>query len=1361
MPPPGPDFIRRAQFLAGDRPGAVDSYLRALYAWALYEDWFTTDIMVKGQPVLVRFIPGHFWGEERATGPRGRAKVMIIGKMPGKDEMRDGKYMAGSHGEYLAGALQSAGCGSGEYTGWYVTALMKFGNPNPASNALAKDWIKDCLPLLHQEIRLCQPEYILCLGSEAGKTLIGPSATVTNSTGKVFDYPIIRPDGTEYSAKLMTCLDPKAVVRESDQLPQLESSVRLFTRLVHGESIGAVETDLQHVVARTEPEALANLAMMIGETEQGGVIAVDCEWQGEQPTEPGSWLRTIQLSHKGKYALCLEMRKCGGAPNLSECPRVIELINRLFKRPNIRPVGHFHRADLPWLIHAGIDIRKEFDAPENPSSGWELTATEGGFDTGMAAHSYCETDDFKLEVQATRLVGCPRYDMVLQEAKKKLCADLKIGADDLPGYGDIPDEVLFPYACYDVDVTRRLFDVYNGKDGVPGLLDCDDYGNNCRMAFWISMRASPACLEMERTGLYVDIPRANALVDRYRITLAGKLLDLRETTKWPAFNVNSPFDCRELLFGPHYRGQVDKTTQEKVRGSPLDAVLCSLMPIKATGKNVKQTWGQIESNGEADQYTPATDKETLGILFHQTKDDKEGVIVGTLRDVRFLGQLLKMTAKQAKPKPKPKVRKPKKAKGKGRRVTIDRIPEPEAPVLVEVPVLVEDQEEPAIEGGLLSYICSDYRIYTHIFQTLETGRYASARPNLQNLSCDPETEFLTRNGWVKAPLLTADDLVAQYWPDQRTIDFVKPCSLVINRHTGHMCHIKSQDQIDMLVTPAHRCLLRRRKTGRWFETTAENYIGDCHHLHAGVYAGGSLQLSSDWVTWLCAVQADGHYHNNAQAIQFTFKKQRKIVRLCEALNSLGIDYSANRNAAGATAIYVKTINVAFIAETRRILGVNKAFGPWLLNYNRATLNLFAAEVFEWDGLSTRKTEYSSSNKTNTDWIQILWTLSGRRARMRKYHRNPNAAIHHIVDTTARLFIDYSLTTNFSMEQIPWDDNVYCVTVPSEFIVIRRNGKVSITGNSKRREADYKRIMGDQYLYPLRSIFVAPPGTVLIEADYVGAELAGMAWMSGDPTMTEHVRRAQLPENHPDYYDIHSAVAVAAFQLPCPPTKSGLEAIQKLHLRVAAKNVVFGYAYGRGAAAICRQAKEEGVVITVAEAQALIDGLTKQYPMLPIFFGQCRASTQDPQWMCNSFGRIRRFRPTSDMKTQGEQERQGMNFPIQSLVADAVSRALDHLYNRRPMYGLHYRIALQIHDAVLLEVPIAEAEVVYDKVLPECMTDLVPIYPCTLRGVPIPAGKRQNLAIDREMYIRWGEKLTKDDCRVRGIPERFGKEPKKK
>ena len=211
--------------------------------------------------------------------------------------------------------------------------------------------------------------------------------------------------------------------------------------------------------------------------------------------------------------------------------------------------------------------------------------------------------------------------------------------------------------------------------------------------------------------------------------------------------------------------------------------------------------------------------------------------------------------------------------------------------------------------------------------------------------------------------------------------------------------------------------------------------------------------------------------------------------------------------------------------------------------------------------------------------------------------------------------------------------------------------------SKSRDNDYKRLLGEGYKHKLRSMFVASPGCVFVEADYIGAELFGMAIMSSDARMIDHAKRNQLGESHPDFYDIHSNVAKLSFSLDCPPTKTGLANINASHLRIVAKSVVFGIAYGRGAKAIAAAAKEQGISISVNDAQRIIDTIFSMYPNLRPFFEECQArALREPissmgtdtygGWLCNCFGRYRRFPEVSesDRGVRGGVWSAGYEFP---------------------------------------------------------------------------------------------------------------------
>jgi hypothetical protein len=72
--------------------------------------------------------------------------------------------------------------------------------------------------------------------------------------------------------------------------------------------------------------------------------------------------------------------------------------------------------------------------------------------------------------------------------------------------------------------------------------------------------------------------------------------------------------------------------------------------------------------------------------------------------------------------------------------------------------------------------------------------------------------------------------------------------------------------------------------------------------------------------------------------------------------------------------------------------------------------------------------------------------------------------------------DIRITEDWSCKEVDYDGMVYCVTVPSDAIVVRRKGKVTVT----RQSQNFPKAM--------RSMIVAQPGNVLVGADMDQLEL---------------------------------------------------------------------------------------------------------------------------------------------------------------------------------------------------------------------------------------------------------------------------------
>ncbi len=729
MPLPGPDFVRVAEE-RGDRPalllegkkGAakVVTYcgpmLHYLYRRALYDEMFQISISVRNQPVDTRFLPGHLFPDDTRDfngGPRP-ARVMVIGKHPGHEEMNRRRNFVGPTSGELFRALEDLGLSPNDLNDWYFANLVKFPQLDQQSDGLPKAWIKDCLPLLHEEIRLCKPDYILCLGSHASKAMLGTWAAVSNMVGRVerLHFSICRDiqEPCYKEIKVMSAMHPAAVYRRPELYEPFKDQLGLFLRLAQGADIGGEEKDVNHRIIYSE-HALKQYVDEVRADPSRWLISVDCEWHGRSPVEPGAFLRTVQISTQHGEGICVVLHYQGGYPAFKPSrQRAIEQLKRLLvsdPAANYYPRvgGHLLRRDLPWLLSVGIDCRREFSAPD----GFEKMRTEGGWDSTLAYHATNEAASFKLSDMSARLTTAPRYDAGVDAWKAEYCRRNKLKAKELEGFGACPDWVLLPYAAYDPDVARRCY-MRCAEEG--GFLDNDWFGNQSWYAYWVAHRASPGFLEMEMNGITLDRDRVSALSAAFIAVRDLLLQDFQRRIKWPTFNPESNQQCAAFLFGGRWAYKTVKAGCVPI--PPAGAMLHSFTPIKTTGTRSKD-WQQVIKRGEESLWTPSCDKEVLGILGHG--DDEGSKLAMQLRDIKFISQALKHVLRPA---------------ARDERGDEER----------------DEDGNLVYTAGLASYAHADGKLHTRLSQLKETGRAASAAPPLQNLSKRREDDFMRIMGVV-------------------------------------------------------------------------------------------------------------------------------------------------------------------------------------------------------------------------------------------------------------------------------------------------------------------------------------------------------------------------------------------------------------------------------------------------------------------------------------------------------------------------------------------------------------------------------------------------------------------------------------
>jgi DNA polymerase-1 len=209
---------------------------------------------------------------------------------------------------------------------------------------------------------------------------------------------------------------------------------------------------------------------------------------------------------------------------------------------------------------------------------------------------------------------------------------------------------------------------------------------------------------------------------------------------------------------------------------------------------------------------------------------------------------------------------------------------------------------------------------------------------------------------------------------------------------------------------------------------------------------------------------------------------------------------------------------------------------------------------------------------------------------------------------------------------------------------------------------------------IREAFIAPPGSVIVSADYSQIELRIMAHLSGDRGLLDAFAAGK---------DIHRATAGEIFATE--PSEVSSEQ------RRYAKVINFGLIYGMSAFGLAAQ-----LGIERSAAAQYIDRYFARYPGVAEYMKRTRAAAHDAGFVETVFGR-RLYLP--DIRSSNQQRRQGaeraaINAPMQGTAADLIKLAMIAVDRHLRESQMATRIIMQVHDELVLEVPETELAAVH-------------------------------------------------------------------
>ncbi len=335
-----------------------------------------------------------------------------------------------------------------------------------------------------------------------------------------------------------------------------------------------------------------------------------------------------------------------------------------------------------------------------------------------------------------------------------------------------------------------------------------------------------------------------------------------------------------------------------------------------------------------------------------------------------------------------------------------------------------------------------------------TNRLLDNRP--PHTCYDSETEVLTEDGWKMWPLVSAEDRIAAVDISNMEIAFER-AELCKFEYSGNMYSITGQ-QVDLCVTPSHNLVASTRlnKHNDWSPFTLRpaqelfgrpwraSKVGDLRTVDRQEFPNPTDIPQDTWMRLVGFFIGDGHaaVKHNPNRITFHLKKSRKI----EWLRSLGIPYLLVQ-ASDTFAIAYPGIGEWFRENCYSSSG-HKVLPAGFLRMTRSDYEHLKDGLRNSDGSQRRNTwTYSSTSNELLDQIQALSHVNGEVASLSGSSR-PLGRLNFSVRTSPRIEVNQrGRSASYAEGWVPYSGSVWCATVSTGALLVRRNGKAVVCGNS--------------------------------------------------------------------------------------------------------------------------------------------------------------------------------------------------------------------------------------------------------------------------------------------------------------------------
>lgn len=389
------------------------------------------------------------------------SRVLFVAEAPGADEDKTGKPLVGRQGEIFNEILYDAGLNRSD-----VSIANTVSCRPPENRKPERTEIESCFQYLDAEIRLLKPEIIVLLGGTSIRKFLPGVTGVASVRGNWFV-------SEEYDCKILPTYHPAATFHDPTVRSKMLSDFRKVAEMLTG-GRGANLISVSHHVVSNQKQ----FDWLIENLHKQELWAFDTETTGYNFLTNEIFM--MSFSWKMYTAVLLDLRKLDeiGITKEYMWSKLKEVFANQSKK--IMQNGKF---DIKFLMRLGITV-KNFYA--DTMFMHYLLDENSKHDLGTLAWQYSDRGGYEIRLET----------YVLQNKK---------AGEDFD-YATIPDDLLYPYALMDADVTLRAF---------HRMLPEIEKQQLTFTLFHIMMPVQRMLIMTEYHGVIVDRPYLDSLLVKY------------------------------------------------------------------------------------------------------------------------------------------------------------------------------------------------------------------------------------------------------------------------------------------------------------------------------------------------------------------------------------------------------------------------------------------------------------------------------------------------------------------------------------------------------------------------------------------------------------------------------------------------------------------------------------------------------------------------------------------------------------------------------------------------------------------------------------------------------------------------------